>query len=29
VRKAQSLAASISAEDLRRFEALLASDTGA
>lgn len=29
VRKAQSLAASIRAEDLRRFEALLASDTGA
>ena len=29
VRKAQSLTASIRAEDLRRFEALLASDTGA
>ena len=29
VRKAQSLAVSIRAEDLRRFEALLASDTGA
>ena len=29
VRKAQSLAASIRAEDLRRFEALLASETGA
>jgi hypothetical protein len=29
MRKAQSFAASIRAEDLRRFEALLASDTGA